>query len=76
MRYTRFKFLTLVFTFFSVMVSYAQATMGSLETAGFSSARLERYTQFLSTEFDNGRIPGAITMIMRKGQFVYQAIDD
>lgn len=76
MRYTRFKFHALVFTFFLVIVTYALTTMDSSETSGFSSVRLERYTHFLSTEIDDGRIPGAVTMVMRKGQLVYQAIDN
>jgi len=72
MRYTRFTFLTLAFIVYSVISTYGQTSIGSAETAGFSSARLERYTHFLSTEIDEGRIPGAVTMVIRKGQLVHQ----
>lgn len=43
----------------------------SPEKAGISSARLIRYENFLKKEIDNGQIPGAISLVYRKGQIVH-----
>ncbi len=42
------------------------------EIAGVSQARLDRYEAFLRKEIVDGRIPGAISYVMRKGQVVHK----
>ncbi|MBT8185055.1 MAG: beta-lactamase family protein [Eudoraea sp.] len=41
--------------------------------SGVSEDRLERYANFLKSEIDEGRIPGAVSLISRKGKIVHQA---
>ncbi len=43
------------------------------EAVGVSSERLGRYEYFLNTEIKEGRIPGAVSYIMRKGKVVHEA---
>lgn len=42
------------------------------ESAGMSSERLDRYASFLKQEIEDGRIPGAVSLVARKGQIVHQ----
>ncbi len=39
--------------------------------SGVSSERLKRYEAFIKTEIDQGRIPGAVSLIVRKGAVVH-----
>lgn len=41
------------------------------QAAGMSTARLERYTNYLQNEIDEGKVPGAVSMIFRKGEIAY-----
>jgi CubicO group peptidase (beta-lactamase class C family) len=41
------------------------------EQVGLSSQRLERVTQTLKTQIANGRFPGAVVVIARKGKIAY-----
>ena len=41
------------------------------ESLGFSSERLDRIGQVLRADIDNGRMPGAVIAIARKGRLVY-----
>jgi CubicO group peptidase (beta-lactamase class C family) len=41
------------------------------ETVGLSSARLERLAQVIRRDVDEGRMPGAVVAISRKGRLVY-----
>lgn len=54
--------------FFGVSL-YGQRT---LNLSGFSKERLERYDDFLTQEVAEGRIPGAVSLVMRRGQIVHQ----
>ena len=41
------------------------------ETVGLSSARLDRLAQAIKQDVDNGRMPGAVVAIARKGKLAY-----
>jgi CubicO group peptidase (beta-lactamase class C family) len=41
------------------------------EEVGFSAQRLERVSQFFKQEIDQGRVPGAVLAIARKGRLAY-----
>ena len=41
--------------------------------AGISSSRLERYEDFLKREIEEGKIPGAVSYVFRRGQLVHEA---
>ena len=41
------------------------------ETVGFSSSRLDRIRTVMQSYMDQGRLPGAVTMIARRGQVVH-----
>src|SRR5215831_19119040 len=41
------------------------------EEVGLSTQRLERVAQFFKQEIDQGRIPGAVLAIARKGRLAY-----
>ena len=41
------------------------------ETVGLSSARLERLARAIKQDVDNGRMPGAVVAIARKGKLAY-----
>jgi len=51
---------------------YAQSSSVNPEAAGFSAERLQRYSNFLMREIDEGRIPGAVTLVMRKGELAHR----
>ena len=72
MKSIRFQFLTYTFIFYSIIFVHGQATISTPESVGISSERLDRYTNFLENEIDEGRIPGAVTMVLRKGQLVHE----
>ncbi len=56
------------------MSSNTEIKVVSPETVGFSSRRLERINELISSLIDNGDLPGAITLVMRRGQvFHYDA---
>ena len=40
---------------------------------GISAERMGRYANFLESEISEGRIPGAVSLVMRKGEIVHQA---
>ena len=41
------------------------------DTVGFSSSRLDRIRTVMQTYLDQGKLPGAVTMIARRGQVVH-----
>lgn len=43
------------------------------EKAGFSKARLERFDTFFEEAAENGKIPGGVCLIYRKGELAHQA---
>ena len=51
----------------------AQLAKTDMETIGISKNRLERYSSFLENEVKSGKIPGAVSLIYRKGQIVHDA---
>lgn len=67
--------LAILALFVSLQFGNAQtATTSDLTTSGVSKDRLARYETFLQREVDEGRIPGAISLISRKGQIVHDAV--
>ncbi|TFG74459.1 MAG: class A beta-lactamase-related serine hydrolase [Flavobacteriales bacterium] len=69
-----FNFLPIFFFFLSINLVIGQnAVAPNLNVSGVSESRLGRYEAFLQKEIDEGRIPGAISLVMRKGQIVHQA---
>ena len=59
---------------FSLLVQtvYAQTlTTASPEQAGFSAERLAKITQVFKQEVEQGKLPGAVMMIVRKNRLVY-----
>lgn len=72
MKKKSYQLLIVLFLFVSGEFVFGQSVTSTPESVGFSSERLDRYTTFLSREIQDGRIPGAVTMVMRKGQFVHQ----
>jgi CubicO group peptidase (beta-lactamase class C family) len=69
-----FHFLTSIIFLLSINLVLGQnAVAPNLIDSGVSESRLGRYETFLQKEIDEGRIPGAISLVMRKGQIVHQA---
>ncbi len=69
-----FSFLFVIFL--SAFGTIAQAQLASeisAESVGVSAVRLQRYDDFLNKEIAEKRIPGAISLIMRKGQVVHKS---
>ncbi len=56
---------------FLVFVSCQKAKHEQTPDPGFSPERLQRYEAFLQNEIDEGRIPGAVSLIVRRGQTVH-----
>ena len=44
---------------------------GAAEDVGFSSARLQRLTATFNADIEQGRIPGAVVLVARKGKVAY-----
>ena len=83
MRNTIFPFLISFVLLIGTSSVFGQMATKSLsETAGVSLERLQRYDDFLNKEINEGRIPGAVSYIVRKGSVVheksfgYSSIDD
>lgn len=74
MKLLRKTFFLLLFFLLTIapVIGQSAAPMAPM-TAGVSEARLVRYEAFLQNEIGEGRIPGAISLIMRKGQVVHEA---
>ena len=69
-------YVIVLFTFLLVSLNavHAQlATTTALETAGVSDQRLGRYANFLNREIEEGHIPGAVSLIARRGEIVHDA---
>ena len=59
-------------TGFAALGVVAQALPAATpEQVGMSSSRLARLSQVLKEEVDQGRLPGAVLMVARKGRLVY-----
>lgn len=56
----------------SLLQSQMAATLEA-SNAGISEDRLERYENFLKSEINEGRIPGAVSLVFRKGEIVHEA---
>jgi CubicO group peptidase (beta-lactamase class C family) len=70
-QYPSLLFLTFLLLYASVHSQLAPET--NLETTGISAARMERYTDFLTSEIEEGKIPGAVSLVMRRGEIVQDA---
>lgn len=68
MKYILLIFVTLVL--FQPAISQAQPDK---IIAGMSLERLKRYEAYVKNEISSGKIPGAITLISRKGEMVYSS---
>ncbi|HCO85238.1 MAG TPA: serine hydrolase, partial [Arenibacter sp.] len=47
-------------------------TLSSVNISGIDKERLNRYDDFLKKEISEGRIPGAVSYIMRRGEIVHE----
>jgi len=68
-------FFRLIFTIliFSVSGINAQPAQTDITANGISQERLKRYSDFLDQEVKTGKIPGAVSLILRKGQVIHDA---
>lgn len=68
-----FSFLFIFLLLITTAPSYGQsAVKNKPESVGVSLERLQRYDDFLNKEIKEGRIPGAVSYVMRKGQVVHE----
>ncbi len=75
------KITTRLFTLLSFLLLFGSLTYGQADiqlapssvVAGVDKDRLARYDQFLLKEIADGRIPGAVSYIMRKGEVVHKS---
>ncbi len=70
-RYTYPICLLFVLLITSVHAQLASPTIS--ETAGISEDRIDRYVDFIANEIKEERIPGAVSLIMRRGEIVHDA---
>jgi len=49
----------------------ADLTVAKPEQVGLSSERLARITELIRTDVENGRLPGAVAVVARKGRIAY-----
>jgi CubicO group peptidase (beta-lactamase class C family) len=64
--------LTLASVLFLTGAAWAQGLpTAKPEEVGISSERLQRVSRALRGEIDNGKIPGAVALVARKGRVVY-----
>ena len=65
------KFL-MVFIFAALVLSAnAQTSAPATSSMGFSAERLAKITQVFKQEVEQGKLPGAVMMIVRKNQLIY-----
>jgi CubicO group peptidase (beta-lactamase class C family) len=64
-------FAALAGAVFTASVALAQLPSASPESVGMSSDRLARVTQTFREEVAQGRLPGVVMMVARKGKLVY-----
>ncbi len=62
---------TLLFLFTTLV--FPQAEVDSEVIAGMSLERLERYEDYIDNEIRAGKIPGAVSLISRNGETIYNA---
>ena len=70
MRTFRLLFLS-IFLISCLPVIGQLAPSSNSETAGVSEERLSRFSDFLAKEIKTGKIPGAVSLIARKGEIVH-----
>lgn len=61
----------LLFSMFTMNASLAADTQAQPDSAGFSSARLQRLTEKFEGDVRAGVIPGAVVLIVRNGKVAY-----
>ena len=72
-KFILFSIITIVF-FLGINPANAQLNTASItDKSGISEDRLQRYERFLESEIKDEKIPGAVSLIMRKGEIVHQA---
>ncbi len=64
---------TFIFTFVSLCTSAQEIVENYDVIAGISKDRLDRYDHFLKREIQLGKIPGAVSLVMRKNEVVHKA---
>lgn len=64
-------FRLLLLSIFTMNSSMAASTQEQPESAGFSSARLQRLTEKFEGDVREGAIPGAVVLIVRNGKVAY-----
>lgn len=67
---TKLKHLSLLLVFL-LPLSVLSGQAIDPTAAGMSAERLQRYADYLENEIEEGKIPGAVSMIYRKGQIVH-----
>lgn len=71
---TKISFIfTLLILFITVSTTAQEIAQTEELMAGISKDRLERYDTFLKRQIEFGKIPGAVSLIMRKNQVIHQA---
>ena len=70
MSYLSHKYLLKVFLLFTLCTQSVFSADYKVMKAGMSSERLERVVEEFRRDVDNKKIPGFVSMIMRKGQLV------
>ena len=63
----RITFLSILFSFFLIQLNAQNGGMVDEAAAGFDGVSMDRYEAFLAKEIEEGRIPGAVSLISRKG---------
>lgn len=69
---THLLFSTVLLLLLTPLQSQMSATTDWSDT-GISAERMERYANFLKSEIDAGHIPGAVSLVFRKGEIVHEA---
>ena len=67
------KFIKIFFFLFSLLFASEISAQAPKIIAGINIDRVKRLEKFVQSEMDKGNIPGAVTMIIHKGQVVHQA---
>ncbi|NAS11288.1 serine hydrolase domain-containing protein [Poritiphilus flavus] len=71
------KTLLIYFSLSLMLISPLRSQMKETDKsdpAGVSTERLDRYANYLKSEIEAGKIPGAVSMISRNGEIVHQSV--
>jgi len=67
------KFTKIFLLLFSLLFAIEISAQAPKIIAGINIDRVKRLEKFVQSEIDKGNIPGAVTMIIHKGQVVHEA---